>query len=188
MKQQGIIKDIFSTINNLSPEKRKQLIYATLGVIALFSVFSLWKINQRATSFILNINSAQKNLKIAQTLLDKKNFLSTKVLAYNELSSKAPDSLSLISTIQSIAQKLGQNPLPGWQETKEILDIPEEENFEEERIRVEFRGQNTEQIVTMMEELRKEPSIVLREVDIKREESQLAINLLVSTRSAKVGS
>jgi hypothetical protein len=188
MKQQGIIKDIFAIINNLSPEKRKQLVYVSLGLIALCSAFSLWKINQNATILILNISSAQKNLKTAQTLLDKKNFLSTKVAAYNEFSSKSPDSYSLIATIQSIAERLGQNPLPGWQETKEILDIPEEENFEEERIRVEFRGQNTEQIVTMMEELRKEPSIVLREVDIKREESQLAINLLVATRSAKVGS
>lgn len=186
MKKQTLIESVVTWIRLQSPSRIKQLTWAIIAVVGLLTVIIFWQIASHKGALRAKSSAAQRTLKEAIALTIRNAQLNAKEAAYAKAITESP-SRGIIDSTMALLSAAQANPQPGWQETRAILEIPDNATAVEERVNLHFEGQNTEQLTTLLEVIRKEPSIAIREIEIKHNGMLLSSSLVVGTRTMKIG-
>ncbi|MCK4499707.1 hypothetical protein KAU11_04375 [Candidatus Babeliales bacterium] len=182
MKNNDFLDTILARCEELETSTFRTYVLTGLGIFTFIIAFSLYQINSTSKNLLRTIRTNRTLSQQALDLVTRKKILDEKEQTFTELLAEKELKGGIVPFLVSFLQKHGANPESGWQETLESLSVPNNESAEEKRVRLIFRGQTTEQMVNLIEGLRRKPVVMIREIDVKREANTLLLELLIATR------
>lgn len=183
MKKDNILDDAVTEYQKLDRYQQRTYMLSAIGGSVAFTILLIYFTISQKYHYVAQIRSAHSVAQKAVQLSRQNHRLNEDEQAFASFVQEKPLKGGLINYITTFAQKNQLTLLPDWQKSLETLAIPENEFFEEQRVTISINGQTTEKIVTIMEALRQERMILLRDIALTRNGESLNLKLILAARN-----
>jgi hypothetical protein len=171
------------SLNKKEFQKYLLMTISSIAILALGTTYYVYHKSSNLTSQIRKLN-LQTN-KIAK-LLSKNQFLETEEIKIQELLKSRPD-FNMNTYFEQFYTKHNLKPEPNWkpEEGSVIEGSQAGISYQEIVLKAVFKNQTMQTLVTVLQDIYKEPIVYLKELEITAEKSKINFELTLATKKYK---
>jgi hypothetical protein len=178
------IEDLANYIQNLDEKTLKKNIILFVGATVLISFgITYYSYSESSTLFQKISDLTEKEKKADKIILDQQKIQSEEEKT-KDLLEKNPSS-NLNGFFEKFYKKHNVTPEQDWktEDGRETEGIEEGLKIQEKTLKVIFKGQTTEKLVSMLEDIQKEQIVWVKDIEITKEESKkITIEMTIASR------
>ena len=169
-------------IQGLSKKELQKYTAIFLGVVFCVILGTTYYVYTKSNEYVHKMKITRTLAAKARTLIDELEKIQAKEEQILALFSQSKD-FNLNSFFETFCKNQGIKPEDGWGRSTKVLANPQ---FDEDVLTATFKGQTTQKLVKILEELDKQKLVYLKNLQVKSEKSkQIIFDITIATLRAK---
>ena len=187
MKKETNFSTIIQLLLDMPSQQMLLYIRIALATLALMIAGSFYYIRTKSSDLIGAIKKTSEFSHATEELINQYNVIIKEEESLAALLETKSDYNNLKSYFERICKQNSLVPEAGWAESSESLEIPGNEQFEEERLTSSFKGLSTKDAISLIDTLDKDEIVHLKQIELEKTEKSLTVNVTITAKKHKQG-
>ncbi len=183
MKQ---IEQLTNYLQSLSKKEFQQYLIVGLVAIGLLATGTTYYIYQTSSNLVTQLRQLNRNANNIARIVAHHEKLQEREQNIRTLLEKYPD-FNINSYFERFYTKHKITPEPNWKPEEGAVIIGSQENvkFQEIILQATFKNQTMQKLVELLQDLYKETIVYIKELEVRRENAKITIELTLATQQYK---
>jgi hypothetical protein len=180
------INEFITKLQSLEKKEFQKYLIIFLSTIALLSIGLLYYIYHTSSSLVQQIKKLNIQTHRIATLINKNKMLEQEERKIREILDKRPN-FKMNTFFEEFYTKHNIKPETGWkpEEGAVITGTEEGISYQELILKATFKNQTMQKLVTLLQDIYKEPIIYLKSLEIEAEKTKINFELELATKKYK---
>jgi hypothetical protein len=187
MKKETNLSTIIQFLLGLPAPQMLLYIRIALAGLVILIAGSFYYIRTKSSELIDAIKKTSEFSHATEELINQYNVIIKEEESLAALLEKKSDYNNLKSYFERICKQNSLTPEAGWAESSESLEIPGNEQFEEERLTCSFKGLSTKDAITLIDNFDKDEILYLKQIELEKVEKSLTVKIMLTAKKLKQG-
>ena len=180
------IEQLTNYLQALSKKEFQQYLIVGLVSIGLLATGTTYYIYQKSSNLVTQLKQLNRNANNIARIVARHEKLQEREQNIITLLEKYPD-FNINSYFERFYTKHKITPEPNWKPEEGAVIIGSQENvrFQEIVLQATFKNQTMQKLVELLQDLYKETIVYIKELEIRRENAKITIELTLATQQYK---